>query len=181
MPAIHIVAASATLLLILAVAVREDLSSHRIPNGLTLGALALGIALQSYGGGFHSFGWSVAGAAAGLASLLPFYLRKGMGAGDVKLMMAAGAFLGPVDALVAVLLSLVAGAVLAVLLVVWRVASSPGVLALPGNGIAGDSKLQSAFARATAERFPYAAAIASGVVATMWLRGLLQPLAGALT
>ena len=181
MPTTHMVAASVTLLVILAVAVREDLSSHRIPNGLTLGALALGIALQAYGGGLHGFGLSVAGAAAGFASLLPFYLMKGMGAGDVKLMMAAGAFLGPVDAFVAVLLSLIAGAVLAVVIVVWRVANSTGVPALSGNGAGGDSKLQSAFSRASTEKFPYAAAIAAGVVATMWFRGLLQPLAGALT
>lgn len=181
MPATHMVAASVTLLVILAVAVREDLSSHRIPNGLTLGALALGIVLQAYGGGLDAFRLSIAGAAAGLAMLLPFYLMKGMGAGDVKLMMAAGAFLGPVDASVAVLLSLVAGAVLAVVIVVWRVASATGVPALSGNGAAGDSKLQSAFTRAAAEKFPYAAAIAAGVVATMWLRGFLQPLAGAFT
>ena len=181
MPATHLVAASVTLLVILAVAVREDLSSHRLPNGLTLGALALGIALQAYGGGLDGFGLSVVGAAAGLASLLPFYLMKGMGAGDVKLMMAAGAFLGPVDAFVAVLLSLVAGAVIAVLIVVWRIASSTSVPALSGNGAAGASKMESAFTRAAAEKFPYAAAIAAGVVATMWFRGLLQPLAGAWT
>ena len=30
------------------------------------------------------------------------------------------------------------------------------------------------------KRFPYAAAIAVGVVATLWLRGLLKPLAGSL-
>ena len=118
MSAIHIVAASVTLLVILAIAVREDLSSHRIPNGLTLGALVLGIALQSYGGGLGGFGLAVAGAIAGLASLLPFYLRKGMGAGDVKLMMAVGSFVGPMNWLGICVLSVIVGGAAGLILVV---------------------------------------------------------------
>ena len=178
MPSSHIVAASATLILVLALAVREDLATHRIPNALSLGALLLGVALQSINGGLSGFGWSVAGAAVGLASLMPLYMAKGMGAGDVKLMMAAGAFLGPLNALVAALLSLVAGSLLAVLVVAWRLVSLPAVPAMSGVGNSGSSKLRSALAQATAERFPYAAAIAAGVVITLWLRGLLGPLAG---
>ena len=174
----HIVATSATLVLFLALAVREDLATHRIPNALSFGALLLGIALQSINGGLSGFGWSVAGAGVGLASLMPLYMAKGMGAGDVKLMMAAGAFLGPLNGLLAALLSLVAGSLLALLVVAWRLVSLPAMPAVPGVGSSGGARMRSALARATTERFPYAAAIAAGVVATLWLRGLLAPLAG---
>jgi prepilin peptidase CpaA len=174
----HIVAMSATLVLVLALAVREDLATHRIPNALSFGALLLGIALQSFHGGLSGFGWSVAGAAVGLASLMPLYMTKGMGAGDVKLLMAAGAFLGPLDVLLGALLTLVAGAVLALVVVAWRLLSLPAVPAMSGLGTSGSAKLRSALARATSERFPYAAAIAVGVVTTLWLRGLLGPLTG---
>jgi prepilin peptidase CpaA len=163
-----------TLILILALAVRQDLVSHRIPNILTLGALTFGIAFHAIGGGIEGLWFSLAGAAVGLAVLMPFYLCKGMAAGDVKLMMAAGAFLGPLNAFIAAIIVLVAGAILAILVVAWRMVAAS---AIPGHGAADDARSRSTWARAISERFPYAAAIAVGVVTTMWLRGLFQPFA----
>ena len=174
----QVFAASTTLIVLLALAVREDLKSHRIPNALTWGLLVLGLSLQASAGGLAGFAWALAGAAIGLVSLLPLYLGRGMGAGDVKLMMAAGSLLGPVDAIIAALLSLIAGAALAVAVVTWRVANSPGATLLAGNSASRAAKFRAALAWATTERFPYAVAIAAGVVTTLWLRGLLQPLSG---
>lgn len=172
-------AVTLSLLALLAVAVCQDLREHRISNFLTIGALAAGFGIHwltpGGGGALHA----LAGAGVGLLCLLPLYLLRGMGAGDVKLMMATGAFLGPADAFLAVLFTLVAGAVLAVLVITRRTASSSGSLVTSGNGSEGDSGLRPAVAAASANRFPYAGAIAAGVVATMWFRGLLQPLAGA--
>jgi prepilin peptidase CpaA len=171
-------AASTTLIVLLALAVREDLKSHRIPNALAWGLLVLGLTLQALAGGMTGFAWGFAGAAVGLASLLPLYLARGMGAGDVKLMMATGTFLGPVDAIIAAMLSLVAGAALAIAVVAWRVANSSGAALLTVNGPSRGTRLRAALSCATTEKFPYAAAIAAGVIATLWSRGLLQPLAG---
>jgi prepilin peptidase CpaA len=169
------------LLAVLVLAVRQDLLQRRISNVLTIGTLAAGIGIHWLAHGVDGALHALAGASVGLLCLLPLYLLKGMGAGDVKLLMGAGAFLGPANALVAALITLVLGAVLALLVVLRRFAASPGSLAMSGNGSAGDSRLQTPVAAATAEKFPYAAAIAAGVVATMWLRGLFQPLAGALS
>ncbi len=161
---------SMALLVLIALAVRQDLTERRIANVLTLAGLACGVALQSLAGGATGFLNSLAGAGVGLLCFLPLYLSKGMGAGDVKLMAAAGAFFGPTDACIAALLSLASGAVLALVILLWRVheirASPAGA---PANAEGG-----SILTQLRKERFPYAAAIAVGVVATMWLRGMLE-------
>ena len=55
----------------------------------------------------------------GLLLLLPLYLLRMMGAGDVKLMAMIGAFLGPNDIFGVFLSTLIVGGVLA-LIVSWR-------------------------------------------------------------
>jgi Flp pilus assembly protein protease CpaA len=95
-----------------------------------------------------------------------------MGAGDVKLMAAAGAFFGPMDALLASLLSLAAGAVLGLLVLARRMYQAKTAVAGATAGSEGGPTL----AQFRKERFPDAAAIAVGVVATMWLGGMLEEL-----
>ena len=156
---------SLALLVVIALAVQQDLSARRITNVLTFTALAIGIAIQSMLGGTEAFFSALAGAGVGLVCFLPLYVGKGMGAGDVKLMAAAGAFLGPANAFVAVLLSLATGAVLALVILGWRASEIRVATAGAGNPVAS---------RLRKERFPYAVAIGAGVIATMWLRGMLE-------
>jgi prepilin peptidase CpaA len=98
-----------------------------------------------------------------------------MGGGDVKLLGAVGAWLGPVGVLYAGLYSVLAGGVLALvvggmhgylgkafaniwgLLGLWRTA---GIQPLPGLTLED----------AEGPRLAYGVAIASGTVATVWLR-----------
>jgi prepilin peptidase CpaA len=92
-----------------------DLRMRRIPNGLTIPALVVALCLH----GAHEAGkgllLSAAGALAAGALVLPGYLMRFTGAGDVKLLMAVGAFLAFPDALLAGLIALVAGGVLGLL------------------------------------------------------------------
>ena len=69
-----------------------DLRSRRIPNWLTLPGLALAIAWHVTHGT-----WRTAALGFLLATLiyLPLWLAGGRGAGDLKLMAAMGAWLGP--------------------------------------------------------------------------------------
>lgn len=97
------------LLLVLMLAVLMDWRRHRIPNWLTFGAFAMGLLLHYL---FLPNSESLAGikgAGMGLVVLLPFYLTGGMGAGDVKLMAAIGALIGPMAALTAACFALVIG------------------------------------------------------------------------
>lgn len=113
----------AMLAALLAGALWHDLRTRRIPNQLVLWGTLAGLTLNSFipeGSGLFdaSFGGlgllqALAGAGAGLALLLPMYLLRALGAGDVKLMAMCGAFLGPDAVLEAVLLTFLAGGVLA--------------------------------------------------------------------
>src|SRR5688572_30840223 len=78
------------------IAVIWDLSTRRIPNVLTFGAALAGFLLHAYAAGWSGLGLAVAGWAVGVAFFFPIFALGGMGAGDVKLLGALGAWLGPV-------------------------------------------------------------------------------------
>jgi len=154
----------ATLLVASAWAVREDLLFHRIPNRLTGSLLCLGLALQFTSGGWSALGAAALGVPVGLAVLLPLYTLRATGAGDVKLLAAAGAALGPHWIALAGAYSLIAGGVLAAGYVLWGATNA----AFAAAGSPWPVRFQSARERAQQlrrERFPYALAIATGVLA----------------
>jgi prepilin peptidase CpaA len=80
---------------ILIIAASTDLAGRRIPNLIPLAGLALALLLALSSPLALSLLDCVAGALAGLLLFLPLYMLRGMAAGDVKLMAAVGAFVGP--------------------------------------------------------------------------------------
>ena len=78
-----------------AAAAYYDVQYRRVPNWLVLIGLVLGFGLNTFV--FEAAGFMIALKGFGLATIVyfPLYLLRGMGAGDVKLMMALGAILGP--------------------------------------------------------------------------------------
>lgn len=90
-----------------------DVRSRRIPNALTFGAALAAFAVAAFTGGFSALGASGAGWALGLAMWLPIYALGGMGAGDVKLIAAIGAWIGPGAVIYAALYAAVAGGFMA--------------------------------------------------------------------
>ncbi len=83
------------LLILLALASACDIRSHRIPNLLSLAGLGLGLAEHGWRGGGAGLLLSLEGVAAACLALLPYALG-GLGAGDVKLLGAVGALMGPI-------------------------------------------------------------------------------------
>ena len=162
------------LIIFLLVAVISDLADHRIPNVLTLGAALLGIFSHLYLGGTQGAAVALGGFALGLTFLLPFYLLGGMGAGDVKMMGAVGAFVGPQAALLAVGVALVCGALGAVGLLMFGALGVHGSSASNGldrerhggAAIASEATHRAA-GRSVKARFPYAPAIAAGALAAL--------------
>ncbi len=75
-------------------AMYSDLRWRRIPNCLTLPAIALGFLLNFLGNGWNGLIFAFFGFLVGMGLLILPYLLGGMGGGDVKLMGALGAMLG---------------------------------------------------------------------------------------
>jgi prepilin peptidase CpaA len=82
-------------LLILSVALYLDLRYQRIPNQLCLVALLSGIIINTYSGALEGLLMALSGAAIAMIILLPAYIFRFLGAGDVKLMIGIGALSGP--------------------------------------------------------------------------------------
>ena len=97
-----------------------DIRTRRIPNALTLAfpvaALAVHLYMNGMDGGVSTLGgWTL-----GLVLFLPLFALGGMGAGDVKLLAAFGAWLGPWNVLQTALAAGVIGGVLALGLALGR-------------------------------------------------------------
>lgn len=85
----------------------------RVPNWLNYPLAAAGVLWATWQWGLDGTLWSLGGLAAGLGLLLFFYMIGGMGAGDVKLLAAVGAWCGPQVTFGAFLASALAGAIIA--------------------------------------------------------------------
>jgi prepilin peptidase CpaA len=103
-----------TLIVVLLTAVVTDLRSYRIPNWLTVPAMACGLLIHTLLNGQSGLIMSLEGLGLGLGLFLVFYVMGGMGAGDVKLMAAVGSILGPEGVLAAAVVTGLLGGVYAV-------------------------------------------------------------------
>lgn len=167
--------ASVCALAVAAIACATDLRSARIPNWLTFAAAAGGLAFHTVSPQGMGLGSAVMGLLVGLAVFFPFFVLRAMGAGDVKLLAALGAWLGVGPVLWVALYTSIAGGAFAIvislakgylgqalrniwaLIAFWRVV---GIRPLPSVSL--DSP--------HAVRLPYALPIATGLVLTLWLR-----------
>src|SRR5437773_2425923 len=104
-----------TVVAIAVAAAALDLKTRRIPNVLTVGAALVGLMAHAYVDGWSGAATSVLGCIVGVAAFFPFFALGGLGAGDIKLLGAIGAWLGPVASIWVVLFSGIAGGVLAIL------------------------------------------------------------------
>jgi len=112
------------------VAAATDIRSRRIPNWLTLSGVLAGLLLNTLLAADGN-NWRTSLAGMGLAFLVyfPLYLLRGMGAGDVKLMAAVGALMGPVNWFWIFVISNILGGVAAIVLLLmkgglWRTLSN---------------------------------------------------------
>ena len=72
-----------------------DLWKFKVYNALTIPTLVLGVAVSASLGGWAGLVSSLLGAGLGFGLLVIFFAAGGVGAGDVKLLAAVGAWLGP--------------------------------------------------------------------------------------
>ena len=152
-----------------------DLTLRRIPNVLTFGTALAALVYGAVNGGGSGLEVTIAGWCAGALIFMPFFLLGGMGAGDVKLLAAIGAWIGIPAVLWAAIYTSIAGGAVAIVVALMRgylrtAVSNIGFMTRywmtvgprPVAGLTLDSN--------SSIRLPYAIAIFIGTVMTLWLR-----------
>jgi len=158
-----------------AVACAVDLRTRRIPNLLTFGTAVAALVFHLAVGGRQGVAESAAGWIVGAAMLMVPYVLGGMGAGDVKLLAALGAWIGPVDVAWTGVYAAVAGAAMAIVVAFTagylRAAATNVWLMLMSWRVDGLRQLPAlTLATARGPRLAYAAPIFVGTMAMLWLR-----------
>jgi prepilin peptidase CpaA len=148
-------------LIVVAVATVTDLRSRRIPNWLVLPFLPVGVAVSGWLHGWHGVEQSLAGAGLGILIYGILYWKFGMGAGDVKLCAAIGAWIGPSQFLIAAVLTALAGGLVILVWASWR-----GIQRLMNP----QRREELALSRLLASKMPYAPAIAIGTMMSFFAR-----------
>ena len=164
------------LIFMLTLAVLFDLKMRKIPNAVVLFGLIYSLVFQylnfSNVGGLN---WLL-GILVGFICLFPLYYFRGMAAGDVKLMMAVGGFLGYPLIFKAVAYVFISGGVMALIFILLK--GRLGLLtknmrvmwtdfyikATSGVNVADDYVMKN-----SAGRMPYALAIAVGTAIALYL------------
>jgi prepilin peptidase CpaA len=161
------------ILLIGTLAAIGDLRGRRIPNAVTLPAMAAGLAAHLALGGPPALGSALAGLGLALALLIPGWLLKWMGAGDVKLMAAFGAWLAFPQSMIAVLAALIAGGAFAAA-VAWRHGqlgtAVHGAAVLGGWSLSASRGSGGPVPTTSGIRFPFALAGLAGATIALWVR-----------
>lgn len=104
----------APLLVALVWAAAVDVRTRRIPNWLTFGLLAAGLARPLMPAAPITMADATLGALSGIGLLLPLFLLRAVGGGDVKLLAAVGAWLGPAGVMAVFVVEAMVGMVVAI-------------------------------------------------------------------
>ena len=160
-------------LIVLCVATFTDLRTRRIPNWLVVPFLALGIVVSTWLHGWHGLGQSFAGIGLGILLYGFLFWIGGMGAGDVKLAAAIGAWIGPNQLFFALVVTAMAGGIMAL---GW--AAFGGWLKELFNGASdltfgfGNAAVRQemVLANPAKRKMPYAPAIAIGTLISFFAR-----------
>jgi len=151
-----------------------DVRTRRIPNRLTFPAAALGLVAATVAHGSHGAVSSAAGLLVGVAIFFPLFFLKGLGAGDVKLMGALGAWLGTSLIFRVAFYTSLAGGALALAMIArhryGRQAARNLWLLLTHWRVAGITPLDELTLETSAgPKLPYALPIAAGLTLAFWL------------
>lgn len=159
----------------LAVATVTDLRSRKIPNWLVFPFMGLGLGVSGWVYGWHGLLKSFEGLALGLAVFGLLGFLGGMGMGDVKLVAGIGAWVGPSQLILAMVLTAVAGGLMALC---WAAAggfmgelfSGAGelVFGIKNRGLQPHPDL--VLSNPATRKMPYAPAIALGTLVSFFSR-----------
>lgn len=164
------------LLWMLILAMMTDLSTRKIPNSIIVFGLVASLVCHLVAAeGAGGLNW-LTGVAVAFACFIPLYIVRGMAAGDVKLMMAVGGFLGYPLIIKAVVCVFLSGGVMAIGFVILkgrfkRLSQNMRVMLtdLYIKTTSGVSVADGYVMKNSAGRMPYALAIALGTGIALYL------------
>ncbi|MGI8959722.1 MAG: A24 family peptidase [Bryobacteraceae bacterium] len=156
-------------LIVMVIATIWDIRSRRIPNWLVVPFLVAGVIVSVATHGWRGLGQSLSGIVLAASLLGVLYWLGGMGMGDVKLCAAIGAWIGPAQLGLALVVMGVAGGVMAL---IWAICGGFLKESLSGAGdlVFGLGKRgfrphpTLVLGNRCARKMPYAPAIAIGTI-----------------
>ena len=170
------IAAGGMYSVLLVAACVTDVRQRRIPNPLVIAlavtGLAYSVSMEPWLGGL---GRALGGLALGFAIWIGFYAVGAIGAGDVKLFAAAGAWLGPGGAWRAALVAAAFGGVLALAALARERRVREGLekvmVSVSSRSVA---PLAADPATPRSQQLPYGVALACGALIVAWIPGVLS-------
>jgi prepilin peptidase CpaA len=160
---------------VLGIATFTDLRSRRIPNWLVLPFLLAGLGVSVWQQGWHGMAQSLAGVGLGAVTFGFLCWLGGMGMGDVKLCAAIGAWIGPSQLIIALVITGLTGGAMAVCWAAYRgglgkMFSGSGelIFGLRKRGLRPHPNL--VLSNPLTLKMPYAPAIAIGTLVSFFAR-----------
>lgn len=167
---------NSVLLALVMVAAAYDLRFRRIPNWLTLSGFICGFSLNVLFLGRQGLVTASLGLLCALLVYVPLYLIRGMGAGDVKLMAAVGAIVGPHNWLGIFLATAILGGIVSVVVIALKRRFHQTLLNLAVIGaellhfrVPSESEERLDVRSSEALRLPHGAVIAGGCIVYLLL------------
>ena len=151
-----------------------DVRTRRIPNWLVVPLLLAGIGVSTVNRGWAGLRQSLLGILLAACLLGMLYWLGGMGMGDIKLCAAVGAWIGPTQLMMALVVMGLLGGVMALM---WAVSGGYLKESLSGAGdlLFGIGKRglrphpTLRLSHSSARRMPYAPAIAAGTIISFFM------------
>jgi prepilin peptidase CpaA len=170
----------AVTLIFVALCMAWDVRTLRVPNVLTFPAIVMGLVLNAWLFGVEGLRASALGCTIAIGLLFAPFALGGVGGGDVKMMGAVGAFLGPTLVLACLVVGLALGGVFAVLQLAGRARLREKLVAtafMVRNAVLARSleplKLSPADSNAVA--FPYSVPLGLGTASVIAISVILKP------
>jgi prepilin peptidase CpaA len=142
-----------------------DLRTRRVPNWLTLGIAATGLAFAAASVSRVSIAGALGGFVVGLALMLPGHIVGATGAGDVKLFAGVGTLLGPAGIAIAFVYTALLGGALALGVALYRGRLNDTLQETATLVVTGGANVARIERPSANNRFAYAPAIALGTLA----------------
>jgi len=160
---------------LLVIACVTDVRWRRIPNALVLTLALTGFAFSVWVEPWLvGLGRAMSGLALGFGIWIVFYVIGAIGAGDVKLFAAAGAWLGPAATWRAALVGAAIGGVLAIAMLVRERRTRQGLEnVMTSISTRSMAVLATATGGSKSRQLPYGVALACGALVVAWVPGIL--------